>query len=107
VSVLPDTLFTPRAEQLAAVAARYRIPTIYWAKGFTKAGGLMSYGTDIMETYHQAGVYAGRILNGERPGDLPVVQPTRFELIINLKTANALGLTVSRDMQSISDEIIE
>jgi putative ABC transport system substrate-binding protein len=107
LSVVPDTLFTSRAQQLAAIAARYHVPAIYSSAIYVKAGGLMSYGSDPTESYHQAGVYVGRILKGEKPGDLPVIQPTKFELAINLKAAGALGLSVSRDMQLIADEVIE
>ena len=107
LNVVPDTLFTSRAQQLAALAARYRLPAIYSSVIYVKAGGLMSYGSDPSESYHQAGVYVGRILKREKPGDLPVIQPTKFELAINLKAAGALGLPVSRDMQLIADEVIE
>ncbi len=107
VAVLPDSLFFDRCEELAAVALRYAMPTISPWKESVRAGGLMSYGTDMAENDRQAGVYAGRILRGEKPADLPVVQATKFELVINVKTAKAVGLTISRDIQLIADELIE
>jgi putative ABC transport system substrate-binding protein len=102
----PDTLFVTGSEQLAALAARHVIPTIYFAKSFAEAGGLMTYGADQVALDRQAGVYAGRILNGERPGDLPVVQPTKFEFVINLTTAKALGLTIPPNLLALADEVI-
>jgi putative ABC transport system substrate-binding protein len=107
LSVLPDSLFIARGEQLAAMAARHAIPTIYASKENATAGGLISYGADIAETFRQAGVYAGRILKGEKPADMPVQQASKFELVINLKTAKILGLTVSNQMQLLADEVIE
>jgi putative ABC transport system substrate-binding protein len=105
--VLPDTLFAVHPELLPALAAKYAIPTIYPGSSSAKAGGLMSYGADTADGYRQAGLYAGRILKGERPADLPVLQPTKFELVINLKTAKALRLTISNQMQLLADEVIE
>ena len=102
-----DVLFGTEQEQLVKLLVRYKIPAIMAQREFVAAGGLMSYGANQRDVYRQVGIYAGRILKGEKPSDLPVMQATKFELSINLKTAKALGLTFTRDFQLIADEVIE
>jgi putative ABC transport system substrate-binding protein len=105
--VTADSFFTSRRGQFATLAARDKIPATYSQRDFVAAGGLMSYGTDLADSFHQVGVYTGSILKGAKPADLPVLQSIKFEFVIDLQTARALGIEVPPAVLSIADEVIE
>ncbi len=105
--VLPDPIFAASRRAIIELAARHRIPAVYPFRSFTEDGGLISYGVDVADQMRRAAFYIDRILKGERPGDLPVQAPTKFELVINLKTAKALGLTIPSGVLAVADEVIE
>ena len=104
---MPDSFLNAHRVEITSLAARYRLPAVYPYRLYTKVGGLLSYGNDVFDNYRRAAGYVDRILKGEKPADLPVQAPTKFELVINLKTAKALGLDVPQSLLARADEVIE
>jgi putative ABC transport system substrate-binding protein len=104
---MPNTFLAANGERIVAQAARYQIPTVYFGVRFVKVGGLLSYGVDVTDMFRHAAPYVDRILKGEKPADMPVQAPTKYQLVINLKTAKALGLTIPQSLLATADEVIE
>ena len=102
-----DAFFSGNMQQLVSLAARHRLPVMFYRREFAEAGGLASYGTSVVDSYRHAGIYVARVLNGEKPGELPVMQAAKFEFVLNLKTARALGIDVPMAFSAAADEIIE